>query len=310
MIGGRQLVAPLLADGTNSADVIGISVNLLIPVGDEFIPSVTVLPAAEALPRAAEPPPNVLANFEFVSPPPQRGSTVIFETVATFAISGEDRYYELRVVSFDENGRLIEEMHSRIRLDNEDLQAIYPFDPSKLPALFGRLPNDRYRLYLKEDEAERLILDFIIQDGQPIEMREETEGGMDELPVDSDDAGTDQRGALESDLSAEAGEADFGRTLPGGERTDGSRLPLDLPQFERQWSRLEAAELFAEKFGQASFLSHGGIVVGAAVLAASTTGRWEKSMDRVMEQFGRRRPFTRRRNRVTHQSTGAGSARA
>jgi hypothetical protein len=272
---------------------------------------VTTLPTAEALPQAPEPPPTVLASFEFVSPPPQRGSAVVFETVATFAISGEDRYYELRVVSFNEDGQLVEELHSRIRLDNEDLQAIYPFDPSKLPTLFGRLPNDRYRLYLKEDEAERLILDFIIQDGRPIEMREEMEGGMIESPVDSGDAGSDQRGTLESDESTQAGEADFGWHLPAGDGpSDEYDLPFDLPRFERHGNRLEAAESFAEKFGQASFLSHGGILVGAAALAASTSGRWEKSMDGVMEQFGRRRPFTRRGRKVSPQSTGAGSARA
>jgi hypothetical protein len=70
---------------------------------------------------------------------------------------------------------------------------------------------------------------------------------------------------------------------------------------------LQAAESFAERLGQTSFLSHGGIMVGAAVVAAASTGRWEKSMDRVREQFGRRRPFTRRGRKVNRQSNGAHS---
>jgi hypothetical protein len=45
-----------------------------------------------------------------------------------------------------------------MRLEN----VAFVFDESRLPDLFGRLPNDRYRLYLFEDGTERLVLEFII----------------------------------------------------------------------------------------------------------------------------------------------------
>jgi hypothetical protein len=269
---------------------------------------VITFPTPEALPRAPEAPPTILANFEFVSQPPQRGNTTIIESSAPTAMAGEERYYELRIVSFDENGELVELQADRIRLDNPNLKAIKPFDPSKLPALFGRLPADRYRIYLIEDESERLVLDFIIQEGQPIEVQETSEGTVEEVPIEpmGDEGAAGE--ILDADQLAEPGEADLGWAVPGTPQQNGEHdAPYNLPRFEREpaWSRMQAAESFAEQFGEASFLSHGGIMVGAAALAATTTGRWEKSMDRVMEQFGRRRPFTRRGRRSTRQSNGA-----
>ncbi|HEY3394182.1 MAG TPA: hypothetical protein VGK58_15825, partial [Lacipirellulaceae bacterium] len=169
-----------------------------------------------------------------------------------------------------------------INLNDPRLEAIAPFDPSKLPALFGRLPADRYRIYLIEDGTERLILDFIIQQGQPIEVPETFEGDV-EGPAGPIEGNGAVRELLDTDQLVQPGAGDFGWALPG---------PA---------AHLQAAESFAERFGNASFVSHGGMMVGAAAVAAASSGRWEKSMDRVMEQFGRRRPFTRRR-KVTRQS--------
>jgi hypothetical protein len=169
------------------------------------------------------------------------------------------------------------------------LEAIAPFDPSKLPALFGRLPADRYRIYLIEDGTERLILDFIIQQGQPIEVPETFEGDVDEVPVVPMEGNGAAAEVFDVDQLAPPGAGDFGWVLP---------VPANQSQI---------AESFAERFGNASFISHGGMMVGAAALAAASAGRWEKSMDQVMEQFGRRRPFSRRRRKDTRQFDGAGN---
>ena len=50
-----------------------------------------------------------------------------------------------------------------------------------------------------------------------------------------------------------------------------------------------SAHAFAEQLGRSSFVSYGGIVVGAAAFAFARKGRWEQSMDRLMERFDRRR---------------------
>ena len=101
------------------------------------------------------------------------------EAGATITTVGEIRYYEFRVVTFDDEGNLVEREEDRINLNDDRLEAIKPFNPSKLPALFGRLPADRYRIYLIEEGAERLILEFIIQGGQPVETPEGSEGDSD-----------------------------------------------------------------------------------------------------------------------------------
>jgi hypothetical protein len=253
---------------------------------------VTILPIAEALPSAPEAPPTFLGSFEFQSQPVQRGNTTFIESTGGGVVQSEERYYELRIVSFDENGNLVETpTEQSIRLDDPKLKAIAPFDPSKLPALFGRLPPDRYRIYLIEDGTERLILDFVIEQGQPVEVPESFEGDLGGAALGPAETIEDNSAAVPAAFESD----------PESRESEIEPVSIDV----RRSARIDAAESFAERFAEASFLSHGGMVVGAAALAATTAGRWEKSMDRVMEQFGRRRPFTRRRRRVTYQSNGA-----
>jgi hypothetical protein len=296
-----------LPNGTQGQQ--GIETTVFVPFAGSGI--VTILPLPEPLPQAPDAPPTILASFEFESQPVERNSTTFIESSTGGVVRGETRYYELRIVSFDEEGNLVETPEGRINLNDADLKAIAPFDPSKLPALFGRLPADRYRIYLIEDGTERLILDFIIQQGQPIEVPETFEGDVEEGPAAPMDGAGAVRELFDTDQLAQPSEADFGWALPDAVRGNGGQCPpynfedgLRLSR-EPAWSRLQTAESFAERFGEASFLSHGGIMVGAAALAAASSGRWEKKMDRVMEQFGRRRPFTRRRA-VTRQIHGAG----
>ncbi len=292
----------------------GIQTTVNVPIGT-FIGSVEVLPIAEALPTAPEAPPIFLANFEFQSQPLQRGNTTFIESTGGGVVQAEERYYELRIVSFDENGNLVETpTEQSIRLDDPNLKAIAPFDPSKLPALFGRLPPDRYRIYLIEDGTERLILDFVIEQGQPVEVPETFEGDLGGAALRPSETMEHNSAAVPAALEFGVGwasptNADQSTTVglaQGSEFDDhGGHCPPYNDVNLRRSARIDAAESFAEQFGQASFLSHGGMLVGAAALAATTAGRWEKSMDRVMEQFGRRRQFTRRRRSVSNQSNGA-----
>jgi hypothetical protein len=292
------------AGGTIRLNLNGV--DLLVAEGIDTIVNVpfvgssvvTILPVAQPLPQAPQAPPTIFANFEFQSQPVERNNTAFIESTGGGVVRGENRHYELRIVSFDEDGNLVETPTDQsINLNDPKLKAIAPFDPSKLPALFGRLPPARYRIYLIEDETERLILDFVIEQGQPVEVPEDLEGDVGG-PTQPIEIIEENRAAVPIGQ-----ESRVESTIRRGESQE--------PEFEsvafglQRAARIDAAESFAERFGQASFLSHGGMVVGAAVLAATTAGRWEKSMDRVMEQFGRRRPFTRRRRRVTNKSNGA-----
>ena len=68
--------------------------------------------------------------------------------------------------------------------------AEFVFDISRLPEAFGRLPDDRYRLYLVEDGTERLVLDFVIQ---------QTTDAGDPVPLPLDD-GDPPAGKLDEGL--------------------------------------------------------------------------------------------------------------
>ncbi len=43
---------------------------------------------------------------------------------------------------------------------------------------------------------------------------------------------------------------------------------------------------FAERLGNASFVSHGGVVVGAAAMSLAAGDSWEKRIDRALEKLG------------------------
>jgi hypothetical protein len=220
-------------------------IDVLTPLVPPAMPPSAPLPVTPPAPPVME---------SWSEPPRATSQPTSMEFVgaaAGVASEPEVRYYELRIVTFDEEGNLkeLKAPQEKIRLDDLDLKAIHPFNPSKLPALFGRLPADRYRIYLIEDGTERLILDFIIQQGQPLEMPE-----TDEVETETEDG-----------AAADPFEDDSAETQ----------------NFEHT--------SFAERLGDASFVSHGGVVLGAAALAYAGTDRWEKSIERLMERFDRRR---------------------
>jgi hypothetical protein len=294
-IGGRPLVAPLDANGAFTNNAVGISFEIIIPVLTPFS-FVPTTPARETLPVIIAAPTPPVAQVELASQPVQRGATILVSASSAYTSEGEERYYELRIVFFDANGQLRESpLGERINLNSEQLRAIAPFDLSKLPELFGRLPADRYRIYLIEDGTERLVLDFIIQQGQPVEMPdvEEVEPGLvpasaesiDSLPVElQNGVGTPAAGELNAPVN--------GATPPIENGTSLDRLRWDGLRFDS--ATAERTESFAERLGRSSFFAHGGIVAGAATLACATSTRREKAVDQLMERFDKRRRSWRR----------------
>ena len=217
----------------------------------------------------------------------------------------EVRYYLLKIVTNDEQGQQLEIPHlpdDPIRLSTTDrgevsIDGDEPFSLNKLPELFGRLPDDRYRLYLFEDDAERLVLEFIIKEGRPVELPEASfededgqqhENGQGVAPlqdeqdeqIDEDDARLD--GPDQSKLLLPNSRSGIGTAVPPVAWESGVTTPATSP----------TSETFAEQLGEASFVSHAGLVVTAASLSLATGVGWEKRIDRLMARLGRRAPAT------------------
>jgi hypothetical protein len=288
--GGNAVVGPLQADGTFGPNVEGISRTIVIDVLTPFT-FVPTIPTPQALPPINLAPPPLVAQVEVVSQTVQRGATLPVESSAGITSVGEERYYDLRVVfyEFDEaegEWKLVETPEGqRINLNDPRLQAIAPFDLSKLPELFGRLPADRYRIYLIEDGTERLVLDFIIQQGQPLEVPEEPE---DEEVLPNVPPGTGEAiDNLPAELQNGVGEPEAGQLeVPADETPPPIEAGTTRGDVRQREKRIDVAqngrpnaESFAERLGRTPF---------------STSARREQAMDRLMERFDRRRQPARR----------------
>ncbi len=196
-------------------------VTIVVPVRPPDTPTIAQLPEPEPLPTPFPSPPTVETSFEFTPADPRQGTSLQVENTPGVTSEQDQRYYELRIVSFDENGKLIE-LKERINL-SEDSQAgkFAPFELSKLPELFERLPDDRYRLYLiEEDRTERLVLEFLIRQGRPVEAPE-----VDELNQDADLEQLENDGQPAADPGAGNGTGD-GQAAPTAEELD---LQLNPP---------------------------------------------------------------------------------
>jgi hypothetical protein len=293
-IDGQALVGDvaLNPDGTVTRSAIGIFEVLTIDVLALQTVSPTI-PIMESISAPIIAPPALVANVETATPIPQRGSHLVLASAAGVTTEGEERYYELRIVVVNEDGE-VDDKKLKINLNEDKLKAISPFDPSKLPELFRRLPADRYRIYLIEDGTERMILDFIIQQGQPIETPEKETPEVEETGPLND--------ALDDQEPAESQNA-----------VDSPAMRLEQPMPRQAALPTSATSTpgdsssFAERLGNASFVSHGGVVLGAAALSYAVSDRWEKSVERLMERFDRRRrsPWLRR---TKHQSMKPGAS--
>ena len=268
------LTVDLNGDGTPDGQIGIMSVIRLdvleFPIGD-------VLPIPEAFPISTPSLPPILP----AAPAPLLTSINAepFEASSAGATSQpEERYYQLRIFSFDETtNEFVESSEERIDLSSESFEAIAPFDPSKLPELFKRLPGDRYRIYLIEDGTERLMIEFVIEqvgdEGHPVELPEtgDTQG---RAPANWDDTNLDEQPAAPSAAHPVVKPA-------SGDGEDSS---------------------FAERLGRASFISSGGVLFGAAMLSKSVKQSRESQADRRMAAF-RKKMRTKSREKVTSNSS-------
>ncbi|WP_182871092.1 S-layer family protein [Stieleria mannarensis] len=177
-----------------------------------------------------------------VAPPLQLNNSV------GSAVVTSQRYYVLRIVSFgaesegevklwdSEQGR---EEYSLPDLEDPDSGA--GFELSQLPELFKRLPDDRYRIYLIEGQTERLVLDFIIRDGQPIE-------AQTDAPVQSEHTPAEEGDADRTDADQEA--------LPPKQLDAGAGGGANLSSVER--------------LGSVPVVSSGGIILAAGIAKRDT----------------------------------------
>jgi hypothetical protein len=302
-IGGRPLVGTInpTTGAYDNANVIGITKNLVIPVLS--LPGLTPQLPVEPLPVQPAAPPVVAAAVE-TAQAIEAPATFFAESTTGGTSSVEERHYELHVVRFDENGEP-EDITLIAKLDDEEFRAIFPFNPSKFPVLFSRLPPDHYRIYLFEDGARRLILDFTIKQGQPVEMPEPEDSSMDALQPGAAPLGDAQPAAAAVVDGHAATKSDSKPSVNDRNATNGAveagaagKQSSSAARTRQRNQASNSADAFAERLGKAAFLSRGGLVVGAAVLACSAGDGWEKSIDRLMERFDRRRRILRRKKQL------------
>jgi hypothetical protein len=305
-------------DGSQTA----ISTIVPIPVLSQ-LGMTGALPVAEPLP-IKDAAPSAQVSFEF---PVQEARSLLTGSVqasaaTTTSIVREVRFYILRIVSFDPQGNR-QEFPARDRdqiVLNPDpsgvvnFPSIEPFSLDKIPQLFGRLPDDRYALYLFEDGDERLIIQFVIRDGRPIadvldvaspgvQMQDDVDGRDGAAPGEGP---TDAVDEIDSPVAPdEAGASN--PSLPSGPEGDAARatdaaLGVMKPPLDR------APPEFAEWLGDAPLVSHAGLVLTAAAVGLATPGGCVQRVDRLMAWLGRgQRGGERRGEGVAHGSSMAES---
>ena len=262
---------PVVLNG-NFDTQIGIMVVVRLEVLDFLVGQ--SLPLPEALPSA---PPAGPTMMPAAAPTPlvvQVETTPHLPNTARTTGQAEQRYYELRIVTFNAQRELVETPDQRINLNDDQLRAIAPFNPSKLPELFKRLPGDRYRLYLVEDGAERLVLEFVIEraggEGRPVELPERTERQqLKNFPEGEKPIG---EAALEKFRSQEFLHSPL-------------LSPVETTNCE---SEFNSQDDFAELLGRASFVASSGVLFGAAMFTERARKRREDQADARMATFRKR----------------------
>ncbi|QDU54474.1 PKD domain-containing protein [Aeoliella mucimassa] len=119
-----------------------------------------------------------------------------------------ERYFRLHVVLPD--GAMLE----GIRLPDGAMD--------DLPALFAKLPDNHYRIYLvrSENQTPRLVLDVVVRDHHPIDPDDASDGTRDRPPIEQP---AEQSPAVPIDQAApadkQAAPADAPAVVPAGEET-------------------------------------------------------------------------------------------
>jgi hypothetical protein len=166
------------------------------------------------------------------------------------------------------------------------------FELSKLPVLFKRLPDDRYRIYLIEDGTARLVLDFLIRDGRPVEAPEDAgtepgDGADDAAPG----AESEMREGIDTDTMDDPGDA----TNAGASvRRQEAAVPAHGRPPTEQFRQANARELtsnprsqeFAQRLGSMAYISQGTAILTTSMLGLTTHNGREKLIDQVIRRIG------------------------
>ncbi|HMO87472.1 MAG TPA: PKD domain-containing protein, partial [Lacipirellulaceae bacterium] len=181
-----------------------------------------------------------------ISPPALPGAKAVVESSSLGELQGSsgealassERFFELRIV--DAQG--------------DDVLPGYRLPPDvldNLPALFRRLPDNTYRIYLVQGDStsvaqvDRLVIEVVVRNGRMIDPGDDAEGARDRPP-------TDEAPAPNIDLPAADAPADQGARFDGP-RPDSaaSREPLTVGLL-RRGSTLAAAARTLSAAGRAS----------------------------------------------------------
>ena len=222
----------------------------------------------------------------FLVTAPQEQINSIGTTVNT-----AERYYALRIVTFGQNGEINETELTKdgqeVALgDLEDPESGEGFELSQLPELFKRLPDDRYRLYLIDGQTERLVLDFVIRQGQPVEAQDDAGEGPQ--------SGTPAGEINEMDPLGDGATNRPAGILPVG-RASGPSVPADSHQDPRA---IEATELrldapieshgsAVERLGSVPVVSSGGVLLGAGIASSGRSKDATESRAAEVERLGK-----------------------
>ena len=201
-----------VASGTISLISGGQSVFQASQFSDQVVVlevAAAILPFFIAIPEtdAPEAPPTPSAQVQQVAEP-LRSFTAESAQILTSSLGTsqetDQRFYVLRIVSFGSEGevKIVEQGQEYKLPDLEDPDSGVGFELSQLPELFERLPDDRYRIYVVEGQMERLVLDFIIRDGQPIEAQSIDDAGSSDVS-DVQTTETDEPNGAEQASAAE-----------------------------------------------------------------------------------------------------------
>jgi len=271
-----------------------------------------VIPVPTPLPETVVFSTPVVAPLE-ASTPDRLDKTIVTSSRSSDSQSSqyeEERYYILRIVSLDENGlpRALSGEGNDIILETKEAnssetesstenpkvaEALRPFSISKLPELFSRLPDDHYQLFLFEDGTERLVLDFKLREGQPIEVPEDFSD--EEQGNNNDDTETpSQRDGRPAKESLQFPLLKLPEAPLGGE----NRLPWPKSEMPQDRSSLQSLMLddslpitptLMEQLAAADFVSYGATIVCGTTLALTNRDRWKASIDKILVAFGSER---------------------
>ncbi|OYP35811.1 beta strand repeat-containing protein [Rhodopirellula sp. MGV] len=149
------------------------SQTIVLAVSSPILPFFVSLPGESRPSAIVQPAANVTRVLERQRTFVTQTALVLTNSIGT-AQQSDHRYYVLRLVTFGSEGevKIIKENQEYRLPDLENPESETGFEISQLPELFKRLPDDRYRVYMIEGQTERLVLDFVIRDGQPIESQQ------------------------------------------------------------------------------------------------------------------------------------------